>query len=100
MRHTTRLRAELARYLLATPNDGLRRRVAILRETQYPPGSYSLAASVDWEALQVLLSNQQQGFIYGGADNALVFTYDARANLVTILFGIVDGVIVGKGSSR
>ena len=99
MRHTTRVRGELARYLLSRPNDDLRRRIAILRETPYPPGSYALAASAEWQELRVLLPDQQ-GFIYGAADNALVFTYDSRASLVTVFFGIVEGAIVGTESLK
>ena len=94
MPHTTRVRADLARHLLSEPNDDLRRRISILRETPYAPGCHALAASEEWRELQMLLPDQQ-GFIYGASESALVFTYDSRANVVTILFGIVDGALVG-----
>jgi hypothetical protein len=71
--------------------------MAILRETPYPPGSYALAASEDWQELRALLPDQQ-GFIYGTADNALVFTYDSRASVVTVFFAIVEGAIAGADS--
>lgn len=95
MPHTTRVRAQLARYLLRYGNADLRRRIAILRGTPYPPGSHSLAASEDWQRLQQSFPHHR-AFVYGDADSAVIFTYEATSNVVSIVFAIVGGEIVGK----
>ena len=81
MRHTTRVRADLARYLLRHGNPELRRRIAILRETPYPPGSHSLAASEEWQDMQEPLP-QHRAFNYGAADSAVVFTCETASDVL------------------
>jgi hypothetical protein len=96
MPHTTRIRARLARHLLLHPNHELRRRIGILREMPFPPGSCSLAASDEWEALQQVVPAEKQGFIYGAADNAVVYTYQASSEELSVELAIVHGQLVGE----
>lgn len=51
MPYTARVEASLARYLLAEPNPDLRRRITILRQTPFPPGSRALATDDEWHDL-------------------------------------------------
>ena len=95
MPHTARVRAAVARYLLSEPNAGLRRRIAILRQNPFPPGSRSLTADDDWHILGEEFPTVR-AFVYGSNDNAVVYTYDGREQVVSIEFAIVDGVIVGR----
>ena len=62
----------------------------------FPPGSYSLAASEEWEALQHVVPTEKQGFIYGAADNAIVYTYQASSNVLSVELAIVDGRLIGE----
>ena len=93
MPHTARVRGPLARYLLNHPNPALRRRLAILRLTPFPPGSRSLDADAEWASLSQRFPDVR-GFVYGTSQNALVYTYDSAQDCVTAEFAIVAGEIV------
>jgi len=95
MPHTTRVRAPLGRYLLAQRDDDLRRRIAILRQWPFPPGSRSLNADGDWHELSESFPDLQ-GFIYGTNDSAVVYTYEASRELLSIELAIRHGVIIGR----
>jgi hypothetical protein len=90
MPHTARARKSVAAYLLQQPNEALRRRLAILKATPYPPGSRSLRADPDWQALSSRFAGVD-AFIYGTSADALVYTYEADRQLVTIELAIVNG---------
>ena len=62
----------------------------------FPPGSYSLAASEEWEALRQVVPAEKQGFVYGTADNAIVYTYQASSNELSVELAIVQGELVGE----
>lgn len=93
MPHTARARKSLAAYLIRQPNEDLRRRLAILKATPYPPGSRSLRADLDWQSLSRRFPGVD-AFIYGTSSDALVYTYDAGRQLVVLEFAIVNGEIV------
>lgn len=94
MPYTARVKASLARYLLAEPNPDLRRRIAILRQTPFPPGSRALATDDEWHDLDESFS-AHRAFIYGTNDNALVYTYDGNTETLSIELAVVDGSVVG-----
>jgi hypothetical protein len=94
MPYTVRVRASLARHLLSQPNDDIRRRLGILRQIPLPPGSRSLAADDGWHVLAETFSDVQ-GHIYGSNENALVYTYDSRRQIVSVELAIVDGKVLG-----
>jgi hypothetical protein len=95
MPHTARARKSVAVYLLQQPNEALRRRLAILKATPYPPGSRSLRTDADWQALSSRFPGLD-AFIYGTSVDALVYTYDATRQLVVIELAIVDGEILPR----
>lgn len=94
MPYTARVKASLARYLLAQPNSDLRRRIAILRQMPFPPGSRALATDDDWHELGDSFSDYR-AFVYGTNENALVYTYDSVTQTLSIELAVVDGSIVG-----
>ena len=94
MPYTARLKASLARYLLAAPNPDLRRRIAVLRKTPFPLGSRALTTDDNWHDLGESFSDYR-AFIYGTNDNALVYTYDDRTETLSIELAIVQGAVVG-----
>ena len=94
MPYTARVKASLARYLLAAPNADLRRRIGILRQTPFPPGSRALATDDEWHDLGDSFSDYR-AFIYGTNDNALVYTYDSVTQTLSIELAVVGGSIVG-----
>lgn len=96
MPYTARVKASLARYLLAEPNPDLRRRIVILRQTPFPPGSRAMATDDEWHDLGESFSDYR-AFIYGTNDNALVYTYDGRTETLSIELAIVQGSVVGGG---
>jgi hypothetical protein len=95
MPHTARVRKSVAAYLLQQPNEALRRRLAILKATPYPPGSRSLRVDTDWQALSSRFP-EVDAFIYGTSDDALVYTYDATRQLVVVELAIVNGDILPR----
>jgi hypothetical protein len=95
MPYTARVRASLARHLLAEPSQDLRRRIAVLRQTPFPPGSRALTTDDEWHDLDESFSTHR-AFIYGTNDNALVFTYDGKTQTLSIELAIVDGCLVGR----
>lgn len=94
MPYTARVRASLARYLLTAPNADLRRRIAILRQTPFPPGSRALATDDEWHGLEESFT-RHRAFIYGTNDNALVYTYDGSTETLSIELAVVEGSVVG-----
>ena len=95
MPHTTRVGAPLARFVLEQGDEDLRRRIAILRQKPFPPGSRSLDADGDWRELAQVFPNIQ-GFIYGTNEGAVVYTYDSSREVLSIEFGVRNGSIVGR----
>lgn len=95
MPYTARVKAPLARYLLSQPNPDLRRRIAILRQTPFPPGSRALAADDEWHDLSDAFSDYR-AFIYGTNDNALVYTYDGGTETLSVELAVVRGSVVGS----
>ena len=95
MPHTVRVRASLAKHLLSSGDQDLRRRIGILRELPFPPGSRSLAADDELHELATEFPARIP-FVYGSADNALVYTYDSSEQVVRIEFAIAGGQIVGR----
>ena len=90
MPYTVRVRGPLARYLLANPNEDLRRRLSMLRGTPYPPGSHALQTDEDWAHL----AERFEGLtviIYGSSADAVVYTYDAAKSLAVVELVILDG---------
>ena len=95
MPHTARVRASLARYLMSEPNADLRRRIGILRQNPFPPGSRSLATDEEWHTIADQFPTLR-GFIYGSNTSALVYTYNGETQLLSIELAVVDGVMVGR----
>jgi hypothetical protein len=93
MPYTARVRGSLARYLLAHPHAGLRRRLSVLRRTPFPPGSRSLHADAAWYPVADRFPSVQ-AYIYGTNHDALIYTYDTTAGVVTAELAVVDGSIV------
>jgi hypothetical protein len=94
MPHTVRVRASLARYLLAKPDDDLRRRIGVLRQTPFPPGSRSLNVDDEWHLLADAFPSLR-GFIYGPDESAIVYVYDPDEQLLSIELAILEGRVVG-----
>lgn len=92
---TVRVRASLAKHLLSSGDQELRRRIGILRETPFPPGSRSLVADDELHELAVEFSARTP-FVYGSAESALVYTYDSSEDVIRVEFAIADGRIVGR----
>ena len=93
--YIARVRAPLARYLLAEADEDLRRRVAVLRRSPFPPGSRSLNADDAWHALAESFP-RVRAFIYGTNESAVVYTYDSTSEVLSIELAIRDGAIVGR----
>jgi len=94
MPYTARVKAALARYLLAAPNADLRRRIGILRQTPFPPGSRALASDEEWHGLEESFATHR-AFSYGTNHNALVYTYDGSTETLAIELAIIEGSAVG-----
>jgi hypothetical protein len=94
MPHTVRVRASFGRHLLASGDLDLRRRVEILREAPFPPGSRSIAADADLDDITAPLAGKR-AFVYGSRESALVYTYDSATAVLEIEFGVTDGRVVG-----
>jgi len=93
MPYTVRVRGPLARYLLAHPNEDLRRRLSMLRGTPYPQGSHALLTDVEWSHL----ASRFEGLtvmVYGTSIEAVVYTYDSAQNLAVVELAIIDGQVV------
>jgi hypothetical protein len=73
----------------------LRRRIGILREHPFPPGSRSLGADEDWQDLAVEFSGKR-AFVYGSLESALVCTYDSSKHVLLVEFGVTSGRVVGR----
>jgi len=93
MPYTVAIRGALARYLLSTPNPAIRRRLAVLRLHPFPPGSRSLGADPEWEALSERFQGRG-GFLYGTNDDALVYTLDHARSRIVVEFAVVGGELV------
>ncbi len=94
MPHTVRVRASFGRHLLASGDRELRRRVEVLRDVPFPPGSRSIAADADLQDLTAPLA-AKRAFVYGSRESALVYTYDSATVVLEIEFGVTEGRIVG-----
>lgn len=92
MPYTVRVKASLARCLLESPDEDLRRRLDVLRATPLPPGSRSVSADAEWHRLDERFP-ELRAFIYGSTPRALIYTYDSRTDTAVIEFAIIDGVI-------
>jgi hypothetical protein len=92
---TVRVRASLATHLLAIGDEGLRRRIGILRDMPFPPGSRSLAADEDWQSWAAEFRGRR-AFVYGSFDNAVVYTYDSSTETLLVEFGVTAGQVVGR----
>lgn len=90
MPYTVRVRAALARRLLEKPNEDLRRRLAALRATPYPPGSRSISTDPAFTGLSERFPGVH-AFIYGTSTEGLVYTFRPSEALVIIEFAIVEG---------
>ena len=93
MRYTVRVRPLLARYLLAHPNEDLRRRLSMLRGIPYPPGSHALPTDPEWSHL----ASRFEGLtviIYGTSTEAVVYTYSSAKNLAIVELAILDGRVI------
>lgn len=93
MPYVVRVRGPLARYLLAHPNEDLRRRLSMLRGTPYPPGSHALATDAEWDHL----AGRFEGLtvmIYGTSVEAVVYTYSSTQNLAFVELGILESKVV------
>ena len=97
MRHTVRVRATLGRHILASGDRELRRRVDVLRDVPFPPGSRSIAADADLPDLTLILAGKR-AFVYGSRESALVYTYESATAVLAIEFGVSDGQLVGLGT--
>jgi hypothetical protein len=93
MPYTVRVRATLARHLLEEPNEDLRRRLAALRATPYPPGSRSIASDAEFAVLAERFPGVH-AFIYGTATEGLVYTFHSSERLLIVEFAILDGKMV------
>jgi len=93
MPYTVRVRGRLARYLLANPNEDLRRRLSMLRGTPYPPGSHALPTDEDWAHL-VERFEDLTVMIYGSSAEAVVYTYDAANSVAVVELAILDGRVL------
>jgi hypothetical protein len=71
------------------------RGIAILRERAFPPGSRSLVTDDQLHDLAPEF-RARTPFVYGSAENAVVYTYDSSEGVVRIEFAIIDGQIVGR----
>jgi hypothetical protein len=94
MPHTVRVRASFGRHLLASGDRNLRRRVEVLRDVPFPPGSRSIAADADLQDLTATLAGKR-AFVYGSRESALLYTYDSATETLEIEFGVTDGQVVG-----
>jgi hypothetical protein len=95
MPHTVRVRASLAKHVLASGDTDLLRRIGILREVPFPPGSRSMVADDDWHELATIFPGRR-GFVYGSIESAIVYTYDASTEILQVEFGVSEGRIVGR----
>ena len=93
MPYTVRVRASLAAYLLEAPNEELRRRLAALRATPYPPGSRSLASDLEINEI-VKRFPGVHAFIYGTATEGLVYSFRSSERLLIVEFAILGGRLV------
>lgn len=93
MPHTARVKGSLARYLMSHPHPGLRRRLGVLRQTPYPPGSRSIDADPEHFPLSEKFTDLRV-FIYGTNQNAIIYTYDSADLTLTAELAVVDGRIV------
>jgi hypothetical protein len=67
--------------------------LSVLRLTPFPPGSRSLRSDAAWYSLTTRFPGLQ-AFIYGTNHDAVVYTYDATHEVLTVQLAIVDGTIV------
>jgi hypothetical protein len=95
MPHTVRVRATLGRHLLASGDRELRRRVEILRDVPFLPGSRSITADADMPDVTAILASRKRAFVYGSRESALVYTYDSATGVLAIEFGVSYGQVVG-----
>ena len=93
MPYTVRVRGSLAQYLLAHPNEDLRRRLSMLRGIPYPPGSRSLLVDADWSHLATRFEGLSV-MIYGTSMEGVVYAYNAAKNLVVVELAILGGQVV------
>jgi hypothetical protein len=93
MPYAVAIRGPLARYLLASPNPALRRRLGVLRNHPIPPGSRSLASDPQWQGLESRFPGRTP-YLYGTNSDALVYTVDSRRERLVVEFAIVGGVLV------
>jgi hypothetical protein len=60
----------------------------------FPPGSHSLGSDEDWHRLGHRFPSLH-GFIYGSNESAVVYTYDAGSQVLSIELIIRDGQTIG-----
>lgn len=80
---------------MSEPNADLRRRIGILRQNPFPPGSRSLASDEEWHTIADELP-ALRGFIYGSNASALVYTYNGDTETLSIELAVVGGSVVGR----